>query len=58
MGFSAILANPWFSVLTSGRSGAQVWAPDRPDVKIENHGLGRMAPNPIILRYHFDNFVR
>jgi len=25
---------PWFLILTSGRSGAQAWAPDRPDVKI------------------------
>jgi len=46
---------------TSGRSGAQAWAPDRPDVKIKNHGLsqyGAERPNPIILRYHFGNFVR
>ena len=34
------------------------WAPDRPDVKIKNHGLGQyMVPNPFILYYHFGNFV-
>jgi len=43
--------------MTSGRSGAHAWAPDRPDVKIKNHGLGQYSSNPTILRYHFGNFV-
>jgi len=35
------------------------WAPDRPNVKTKNHGLGPagMSLNPIILRYHLGNFV-
>jgi len=32
-------------------------APDRPDVKIKNHGLGQYGAEPIILRYHVGNFV-
>jgi len=33
-------------ILTSGRSGTQAWAPDRPDVKIKNHGLGKYGAEP------------
>jgi len=31
--------------------------PDRPDVKIKNHGLGQYGAEPLILRYHFGNYV-
>jgi len=41
MGFGAIRHN-----LTSGRSGAQAWAPDHPHVKIKNHGLGQYGAEP------------
>jgi len=35
-------------------------APDRPGVKIKNHGLGQYGAEPPLfyrLRYHFGNFV-
>jgi len=35
----------------------RAWAPDRPDVKLKTTGEANMAPNPIIIRYHFGNFV-
>jgi len=44
-------------ILTSGRYGAQIWAPDRPDVKIMNHGLSQYGAELPFLRYHFGNFV-
>ena len=43
MGFGAILAKPMFCNF---------------DAKLQNMGLASMAQNPIILRYHFGNFVR
>jgi len=35
-----------FLILTSGQSGAQAWATDRPHVKIKNHGLGQYGAKP------------
>jgi len=44
--------NPWFLILTSFS------LPDRPDVKIKNHGLGQYGAEPhYSVRYHFGNFV-
>ena len=31
--------------------------PDRPNVKIKDRGLDQYGAEPIILRYHFGNFV-
>jgi len=36
--------------------GRAIWR-SSPDVRIKNHGLGQYGAEPIILRYHFGNFV-
>jgi len=59
MGFGAIRAWPVVFNFDEGDLALEAWAPDRPDVKIrpKTMGQGRMAPNAIVLRYHFGNFV-
>ena len=34
----------------SCQNGNVAWAPDRPDVKIKNHGLGQYGAEPLIAR--------
>jgi len=57
MGSAPYWPNPRFLILTSERSGAQASAPDRPDVKIKNHGLGQYGAEPHYSTLPLGNFV-